>query len=84
MEKDDPTAAAAFHEFLARMVATRLVQANELLESGLAVNYPRETFTPVPFFNAVVTSEMTRIAKSVLAGLALIASAHRQHQGPVD
>jgi SulP family sulfate permease len=35
MEADDPKAAAALHEFLARMVATRLVQANELLETAL-------------------------------------------------
>jgi SulP family sulfate permease len=35
MERDDPQAAATLHEFLARIVAGRLVQANELLEVSL-------------------------------------------------
>jgi SulP family sulfate permease len=35
MERDDPPAAATLHEFLARIVAARLVQANELLEVSL-------------------------------------------------
>lgn len=35
MEAEDPQATAALHETLARMVATRLIQANELLETTL-------------------------------------------------
>lgn len=35
MEANDPKAAAALHQYLARMVATRLVHANELLEMAL-------------------------------------------------
>jgi SulP family sulfate permease len=35
MERDDPRTAAALHEILARMLATRFVQANELLEISL-------------------------------------------------
>jgi SulP family sulfate permease len=35
MERDDPPAAATLHEFLARLIAGRLVQANELLEVSL-------------------------------------------------
>ena len=35
MEQDDPRSAAALHEILARMLAGRLIQANELLEISL-------------------------------------------------
>ena len=35
MERDDPPAAATLHEFLARLIAGRLAQANELLEVSL-------------------------------------------------
>ena len=35
LERDDPRAAAALHEILARMLAGRLIQANELLEISL-------------------------------------------------
>ena len=35
MERDDPRSAAALHEILARMLANRFVQANELLEISL-------------------------------------------------
>ncbi len=35
METEDPLSAAALHEFLARTVAHRLVQANELLQTAL-------------------------------------------------
>lgn len=35
MERDDPRSAAALHEILARMLAGRLTQANELLEISL-------------------------------------------------
>jgi SulP family sulfate permease len=35
MEKEDPGSASALHELLARMLANRLIQANELLEISL-------------------------------------------------
>jgi len=35
MEREDPRCAAALHEILARMLASRLTQANELLEISL-------------------------------------------------
>jgi len=35
MEREDPRSAAALHEILARMLAGRLIQANELLEISL-------------------------------------------------
>jgi hypothetical protein len=35
MEKEDPGSASALHEWLARMLANRLIQANELLEISL-------------------------------------------------
>jgi hypothetical protein len=35
MERADPQPAATLHEFLARIVAGRLAQANELLEVSL-------------------------------------------------